>query len=382
MATIEKLQRASGTVYKAKVRKQGHPTVTRTFKTRSAAERWARKFEASIEEDNAGLVSEGQKHTLADAIARYRREILPTRNASTIPNYTRHLLHWETTLGHLRLSELTPARIAGCRDDLSTTPIPSKRPDAEPSPLSYRSPSTVNRYLATLAAVLTACVKRWHWLKDSPMRQVDKPSEDNARTRFLSKDELQRLLAACRESRSPDLYLAVLLAITTGARQGEILGLRWRDVDLDRGLLHLRVDNETATKGGVRSLPIAAQLLPLFKDRLAELEAESGLDTPKQEARIQSALVFPGRISANTPIYLRRSFENALMRAGIEDFRWHDLRHSAASFFAANGASLLEIGAVLGHKTAQTTKRYAHLTEQATHALVRGTADKLLGGDP
>jgi integrase len=221
-------------------------------------------------------------------------------------------------------------------------------------------------------------MKRWHWLKDSPMRQVDKPSEDNARTRFLSKDELQRLLAACRESKSPDLYLAVLLAITTGARQGELLGLRWRDMDLDRGLLHLRVDNETTTKGGVRSLPIAAQLLPLFKDRLAEL----ALDTSKEEARIPSSLVFPGRVSANTPIYLRRSFENALKRAGIEDFRWHDLRHSAASFFAANGASLLEIGAVLGHKTAQTTKRYAHLTEQATHALVRGTADKLLGGDP
>ena len=71
----------------------------------------------------------------------------------------------------------------------------------------------------------------------------------------------------------------------------------------------------------------------------------------------------------------------ALRRAGIENFRWHDLRHSAASFLAKNGASLIEIGAVLGHKSANTTKRYSHLTEQHTHALVRGMSDKLLGND-
>ena len=92
-----------------------------------------------------------------------------------------------------------------------------------------------------------------------------------------------------------------------------------------------------------------------------------------------SDLVFPSRVSLNQPVQLRKPFETALERAGIEGFVWHDLRHSAASFMAANGASLLEIGAVLGHKCAQTTARYAHLTEQASHALVRGTADKLLG---
>lgn len=352
MATIEKVHRNTGTVYKAKVRRQGHPITCRSFKTRKAAERWALKFEASIDEDDAGLTSEAQKHTLSDAIRRYRAEILSDRSPTARPNYEHRLAHWDRTLGHLRLSDLAPAKIATVRDELN------------------RAPATVAAYLAVLASVLTACVRRWHWLKDSPMRQVDKPTVSNARSRFLSQDELQRLLTACRESESPDLHLAVLLSITTGARRGEILGLRWRDLDLEKGIVSLRVDNETTTKGGIRSLPVAPQALAILKDRL---RAEKVVDLTG------SALVFPSRITRTHPVELRKPFETALRRAGIEGFRWHDLRHSAASFMAAHGASLLEIGAVLGHKSAQTTKRYAHLTERATHALVRDVSDKLLG---
>jgi integrase len=371
MATITKLQRPDGVVYKARIRRNGTQGETsRTFKTRNAAERWARKVESSIEQDDAGLVSVAQKHTLTDAIDRYRREILPGHNPSTIPNYTRHLTYWDNALGHLRLSDVTAARIAACRDDLATLPMAGKTPESVPA---CRTPATVRRYLATLAAVLSACQKHWHWLADSPMRQVSKPSENNARSRFLSEDELHRLLTACQESKSPDLLLAVMLAVTTGARQGEILGLRWKDIDLTAGVLRLRVDNETTTKGGVRSLPIVSQVRPLLQDRLAAYRQGKVADLTGSD------LVFPSRVSLNRPVQLRKPFETALERAGIKDFVWHDLRHSAASFMAANGASLLEIGAVLGHKCAQTTARYSHLTEQASHALVRGTADKLLG---
>jgi integrase len=372
MATITKLQRPDGTVYKARIRRHGSEGETsRTFKTRNAAERWARKVESSIEQDDAGLVSVAQKHTLNEAIDRYRRDLLPGLNPTTIPNYTRHLIYWGDTLGHLRLSDLTAAKIAACRDDLTIVPMAGKTPESIPA---CRAPATVRRYLATLAAVLTACQQEWHWLTDTPMRQVSKPSVSNARSRFLSEDELDRLLTACRASRSPDLLLAVMLSITTGARQGEILGLRWKDVDLTAGVLRLRVDNETTTKGGIRSLPIVSQVRPLLADRLTAYRQGKVADLTG------SGLVFPSRVSLNQPVDLRKPFETALERAGIEGFVWHDLRHSAASFMAANGASLLEIGAVLGHKCAQTTARYAHLAEQASHALVRGTADKVLGG--
>lgn len=364
MATIEKVQRQAGIVYKAKVRKDGHPTTCKSFKTRKAAERWALKFEASIDEDNAGLTPVGRKHTLAEAIARYRREILPSKSATTQPNYERLIAYWETTLGHLRLSEITPERIATCRDDLLSSPKPPKRAGAPPT---YRTPATVHAYLAVLGAVLTACIAEWHWLKTSPMLGVSKPTVSNARSRFLTQEELDRLLTACRESESPDLYLAVLLSITTGARQGEILGLRWRDVDLDKSIVHLRVDNETTTKGGVRSLPIVPQALTILKERIADPTG--------------AGFVFPSRVTRTRHVDLKKPWTTALKRAGIEGFRWHYLRHSAASFMAAHGASLLEIGAVLGHKSAQTTKRYAHLTESATHDLVRVVSGKLLGGE-
>lgn len=87
----------------------------------------------------------------------------------------------------------------------------------------------------------------------------------------------------------------------------------------------------------------------------------------------------PSRVTANQPASLHTAWETALKRAGIDAFRWHDLRHSAASFLAKGGASLLEIGAVPGHRSANTTKRYAHLTEQRTAGLVRGMGARLLG---
>lgn len=362
MATIEKIQRQSGTVYKAKVRKQGHPTTTRTFKTRTAAKRWAAKFEGEIEEGDAGITLEGQKHSLSDAIKQYREQLLPDLRPETRRKYEQHLDFWEPKLGHLRLFDCRPEKIATVRDELTAT---------------GKAPATVNRYMATLAAVFAATVKRWHWLQVSPMQQIAKPVERNSGTRYLSDDELQRLLAACRESTSPDLYLAVVLSITTGARQGEILGLRWRDVDLSTGVLYLRADADTVTKGSVRSVPIAAVALPLLKSRQ---EAQQKAQEGKVQQIRDRGLVFPSRVSRMQPVLLHRPWTTAVNRAGIESFRWHDLRHSAASFLAKSGASLIEIGAILGHKSANTTKRYSHLTQQHTHDLVRKLADTMFGG--
>lgn len=128
------------------------------------------------------------------------------------------------------------------------------------------------------------------------MTHVDKPSVVNGRTRFLSQDELQRLLDACRASESPDLYLAVVLAITTGARRGELLGLRWRDVDLVKDVLYLRVDNETTTKGGVRAVRIASQVKPILMTRQAEYRRGKIADLTG------NALVFPSRVSTLQPV--------------------------------------------------------------------------------
>lgn len=349
----------TGIAYKAKVRRTGHPTRCRSFKTPEEAQSWARRFEAQLDRGETGQDGAEREGTLGAAIARYRSEILPGLRPETARAYARHLTLWSQAWGHVPLSDLTAADIARTRDELAA---------------AGKAPATVNRYLASLSAVLSACVRRWHCLAATPMAQVEKPVERNARTRFLSEAELARLLAACRESTSPDLYLAVLLSITTGARRGEIMGLRWPDLDLAAGTLIVRADTATSTKGGARSLPIVPQARALLAKRAA---GAAGQEEPVGVLR-DAGLVFPSRVSRAKPVALHTPWGTALRRAGIEAFRWHDLRHSAASFLAKNGASLLEIGAVLGHKSATTTKRYAHLTEQHTHALVLDMAARLL----
>jgi len=169
-------------------------------------------------------------------------------------------------------------------------------------------------------------------------------------------------LAACRESRSPDLYLAVVLALSTGARQQEILGLKWKDVDLERKVAVLH-----ETKNGERRvLPLAGVALEMLRER-------------KQETSRSDDLIFPGRTDKTQPVDLRTPFETALKKAQIEDFRWHDLRHSAASYLAMNGASLAEIAEILGHKTLAMVKRYAHLSEQHTASVVERMNERIFG---
>jgi integrase len=364
MATITKIVRPAGPVYKARIRRDNEPELSRTFKNRSDAVKWAKAQEVDIQRDDAGLTNEAQRHTFADAVKRYRADILPTLSPTTARPYALHLDYWGERFGRLRLIEITAVRIAAARDELTD---------------EGRAPATVARYLATLGSVMKACVKRWHWITANPLRQIEKPKEDNGGTRFLTREELPRLLDACRQSESPDLYLAVLLSLTTGARQQELLGMRWKDADLQAGLLHLRVGNETATKGGIRSVPIAPEALELLKARKAERDRKDE-QAGKVRALRDPGLIFPSRVTTTKPVDLRTPWETALKRAGIERFRWHDMRHSAASFLAAHGASLLEIGAVLGHKSPATTKRYAHLTEQHAHDLVRAMTADLFEG--
>ncbi len=365
MASFRKVPQADGSVHwMAIIRREGRTTFTKTLPNLSSAKRWARAAEIEIAEDNAGITSEAHRHTLRDLIERYRKEVLPTKQATTRGPYQVHLSWWEGELGAVRLCDLHPQKIGACRDKLAE---------------SGKAPATVNRYLASLGAALTAAVKLWHWLPASPLRQVAKPTEHNQRSRFLSETDLDNLLAACHRSESPDLLLAVLLSITTGARQGEIGWLRWRDVDWERSLLQLRQDPaaQTTTKGGARSVALVAAVAPLLRARYTAFLAKdqlSRLPSPDPEGE----LIFPSRVTRFRPVNLRRPFMTALERAGIEGFHWHDLRHSAASFLAKGGASLLEIGAVLGHKSANTTLRYAHLVDQHSHDLTHAMANKLL----
>ena len=215
-----------------------------------------------------------------------------------------------------------------------------------------RSPATINRYNAALAAVFTWAIRRRVAPKawDHPCRRVERRPENNESTRFLDDDERRRLLEACKASRWPKLYLLVLLALTTGARKSELTGLRWRDIDLVEKVMHV-----ARTKNG------DPKVLPLVPAAAEQLQAFKGAD---------SALVFASKIRPDQPYSFEQRWAQALRLARVRSFRLHDLRHSCASMLARQGATLLEIGDLLGHRQVSMTKRYSHLASSHRSALV------------
>jgi integrase len=341
MATIIRRPGKNGqTSYRAQVRRKGSPTLSASFTKLSDAHKWVQVTEAAIIEGRHFKTAEAKRHTLAEAIDRYLLAILPHKSISSIDNQTRQLQWWKARLGHCILADLTPTLIAEHRDKLA-------RGDG-----IRRKNSTVRRYLAALSHVLTIAVKEWRWLDDSPMRQVSKPKEPRGRVRYLNDQERHQLLEACQASRNPYLHLIVILGLATGARRGELQGLHWPDVDLQRGTLTFH-----ETKNGERrAVPLTGQALALMRQHA-------------KVRRLGTALVFPDT-TGSRPLSIRNAFENAVERSGITDFHFHDLRHTFASYLAMNGASLLEIAEVLGHKTLAMVKRYAHLTEGHTRSVV------------
>jgi integrase len=322
-----------------------------TFERITDAKRWAQQTEAAIREGRHFKTTEAKRRTLGEMIDRYIKDIIPSK-PKNIKNRTLHLNWWKSELGEYALAEVTPALIAEHRDKLSNgiTRFAEKR-----------SPSTVIRYMAALSHAFTIAIKEWGWLDDSPMRKVTKPREPRGRVRFLSDTERTIFLNVCKESNNPYLYTVVVLALSTGARRNEILSLRWDLVDFTRNVITLQ-----ETKNGERRvLALSGHALHLIK-KLAEKHH------PNTE------LVFPGS-NLKTPADIRGAWENALKEAGISDFRFHDLRHSCASYLAMNGASLAEIAEILGHKTLHMVKRYAHLSDSHTSKVVASMNEKIFG---
>jgi integrase len=354
MATLESRRSADGAVsWRVRVRIKGQPEVTASFSRKTDAARWAQATEASIRERRYFKHSEASKHSVAEMIERFLEHEM-----ARLPKVRRMMTHqlkwWRAELGPHLLIDLTPARVATARDKLKL------RRTRTGAPIT---PATINRYLAALSIVCGTAVREWGWLDDNPLRKVKKLTEPRERVRFLSEDERGRLLVACRRSVNPYLYLIVVLALSTGARKQEILGLRWAAVDLKRGQLAL-----LHTKNGERrTVPVTGLALELL---IAHAKVR----------RLDTDLVFPSFKKRQRPIVIEDPWHKAMTSAGIEDFRFHDLRHSTASYLAMNGASLLEIAAVLGHKTLAMVKRYAHLSEAHTRHVVADMTRRMFTG--
>jgi integrase len=197
--------------------------------------------------------------------------------------------------------------------------------------------------------------RRWGYLEHVP--EITLPKTPGGRLRYLEADEIGRLLEASRESRNRYLAPVVVLAVHTGMRKGEILGLEWERVDLSSA----RITLYETKSGKPRGVPINRAVY----DTLIGLEP----DADRRRGRL-----FPAG-NDRRGSQVRTAFEAALARAGIAGFRFHDLRHTAASHLVMRGASLQEVKEILGHSDLRMTLRYSHLSP----AHLRGAVERLEG---
>ena len=268
---------------------------------------------------------------LSDLCARYLAEYAEGRKKTRSVSEDRRLIEQfiQPALGRRRVAAVTRVEVVRLHNSLRATP--------------YQA----NRVLAVLSRMFNLA-ERWGLRPDgsNPVRHVDRFAE-RKRERFLSEAELARLGKALADAEDAGTETAATIAairllVFTGCRLGEILQLRWEHVDFERRCLHL-----AESKTGARTVPINAPALKV----LAELE------------RSESPWVIPGRKRDAPLVNLGKPWRRIREKARLCDVRLHDMRHSFASVAAGAGHSLIVIGALLGHRQATTTQRYAHLSD-------------------
>ncbi len=261
---------------------------------------------------------------------------------------------WRALIGDLTLDKLDADVIFEARAVLAAIPAQTYMGVGADGNRIFRpkerdkTPATVNRYAAALSGLFTWAIGERMtprgWI--NPCRGIKRLREAKERVRFLDQDERARLLEACKVSKYPRLHALVLAAMTTGARQGELLVLRWRDVDLAKG----RATVHHSKNGDRRTLILLPQVI-------AALEPFAG-DADR--------FVFGSyRTRHRTRASIDTAWRHAIERARLCDFRFHDLRHCCASYLAQAGKPLNVIKEILGHRKIDMTLRYAHLTVDA-----------------
>jgi len=335
--------------WQARVIRKGYPTRSKTFRGKKDAEQWARSLESEMDKGVWRDHSRAETTIVADMLARYEREVLPDKKGRQGTESLIKILA-ESELGRMPLAALSPEAVATYRDHRLKTI--SKKTGKLPSP------QTVRHALSLLSRVVNLAMKEWGipLAHGNPCAQIKMPAQAKSRNRRLVDNEEERLLAACAEARNAWLRPAAIFAIETAMRSAEIVetwkyikdtngnkvktkvsnGLQWSDVDLAKRTAHL-----PKTKNGeARTVPLSSRAIQTLRDLPRNLD---------------------GRVFGTTYEGIHQAYARACERAGIEDLRFHDLRHEATSRLFELGFNPMEVSAITGHKTLQMLKRYTHL---------------------
>lgn len=314
MATI----RQRGNRWQVIIKRKGHPPQSQTFELKKDAEKWGRLQERLMDAGQWVDRSEAEQTTLEELLDRYQREVSSSKHGADIEIYRINQFK-NSNLAKYSVAAITGQLIAKWRD---------KR-------IKEVSGSSVSRELTLLSHVFTVAIKEWGFaINCNPVSLVRKPSSNPPRDRILTDQQRQALIASCKQCKNPWIHSVVIFAMETAARRGEILNLTWKSVDLQRGIARI------SGKTGSRTIPLS----PLC------------ISTLKTLPKSINGAVFPVTIET-----LKQAYERAVVRAGIEDFTFHDLRHDALTRLAKLGLNVLELRAISGHTTANMLQRYVSI---------------------
>ncbi|MHA6903339.1 tyrosine-type recombinase/integrase (plasmid) [Ralstonia syzygii subsp. celebesensis] len=317
---------AGKTTFQARVRRKGFPALSKNFPTEAAAKRWVREREAELELGISSAVPQDTKtYTLSELIDRYIKEVTPHKKGHAVEE-TRLRALQRTDLAKLTLPELDRTHFKVYKD----------------ARLRVVAGSTVNRELNTLSHIIDVARKEWGISAgDNPVKDVSRPKNPPPRDRRLSPKEQVALFAAIADTRGGYLRHIVELALETGMRQSELVGLEWERVSLPKRTIRLMVGR---TKNGHgRAVPLSRRAIEI----LESLAPEGG----------RRGDVFPGV----TTEAVKRAFIRSCQRAGLEDFHFHDLRHEATSRLFEKDLGVAEVASITGHKDTRMLMRYTHL---------------------
>ncbi len=267
----------------------------------------------------------GESKTLKDMMDKFMLEHAPTVSTKTQTSYSASLKHLLPYFGDSKLSAITPKMLYEYK-------VLRKNQGAKPA--------SINRELAMMSKAFNLAMKEWEWVENNPMSKVPKEKEDNERDRWLTEDEEKRLL-----DNSPSwLKDIIVFDLNTGLRMGELLSLQWNRVNLFRKTIVI----QESKNGKPRTTPLTQKAADILTER-------------SKIRNIKNDLVFTSTVGTRIDgDNLRRAFKKALKKAGIEDFHFHDLRHTFATRLAQNGVDIYTISKLLGHKDIRMTQRYAH----------------------
>lgn len=327
MATITE----RGDKWQAKIRRDGYPSKSKTFSKKTDADAWARVQESEMDRGVWRDRTSADSTTFFALLSSYLKDVVPTKRGADVEELRIGALQRDE-IAKFKLSALSPLVLAGWRD---------RRLEAG------CAGATVNRELNVISSVFNWGRKELMIQVENPVAGIRRPPSSASRARRLEEGEEERLMVALEDhpsdgdkkyrvgTKNPWIKPMVLIAIETAMRRGELLSLKWENVDLKKRTAFLQI-----TKNGEsRTVPLSTRAVSLLEALPRSID---------------------GRVFPITADSLKKAWERACGRAGLIDLHFHDLRHEATSRLAERLPNLIELASVTGHKDLKMLKRYYH----------------------